>query len=301
MPEKLLNTTSPHPDKSGWIFETSTFKTTDQSLNLFSWSARSEPLSSPRTLIIIHGMGEHSGRYQHVPKFVCDSVDSVFAYDQRGHGRSEGLRGHIENFDLFASDAADVVRRIHGELTSKFGKSEIHVLGHSLGGLIALRMALLHTDLPVKSTIISAPFLGLKAHVPWIKKTVAGLLTHVWGSLQLPTAIDAAVISHDNAIVEQYKNDRLVHDKMTPKFFAELNEAQKKTLEAQGGILWPMLMLVPLADQLVDPEVTLSFYRALKHDRKTLVTYPDFFHEPLNELGKEKVFQEINTWIRSQN
>ncbi len=253
---------------------------------------------NPKTLIVFHGLGEHSGRYCHVPHYMKVDMGSVLSFDHRGHGRSEGIRGHIEHFDLLAQDAALFVRKVDAVLREKFGESQIHLFAHSLGAHIALRMLFSEPDLPpIRSMTLSAPFLAIKAKVPFIKKMAAQGLSHIWGSLQLDTALDVHTLTHDPEVVEVYKKDQLVHSKMTPRFYTTMLEAMKNTLSRDSGVNVPLQMLVPLLDALVDPEVSIDFYKNLKHRDKILKTYPDFFHEPMNEIGKEIVFQDILSWI----
>ncbi len=231
--------------------------------------------------------------------FVREGVDHVLIVDHRGHGRSEGLRGHLDRFDQLSDDAALAVRRLDEKLRKRFGSAEIHLLGHSLGGHVALRMLLAHPDLPLRSATLSAPFLGIKAKVPIVKKAIAVALARVWGSLQLDTEPDVSALSHDKSVCESYAADRLVHSKMTPRFYMQLRAAMADTLGRQDGILTPLQILVPMQDPIVDPELTLRFFRDLKHREKQLRTYAGFFHEPMNEIGKEQVFEDIVAWIRS--
>lgn len=255
-----------------------------------------------RALVIAHGMGEHGGRYLHVPHFVQAEVDAVYCLDHRGHGRSEGARGHVERFDLMADDLAYAIRRLDEQLRKRFGgKSEIHLLGHSLGGHVALRTMFLHSSLPLSSVTISAPFLAVKAEVPLAKKMAARALSKVWGNLQLSTGLDSKGICRDPDVVKAYTEDRLVHDKMTPHFYMEMLKSFKDTLARTEGVYPPMLMIVPMEDRLVDAQTSIGFFEKLEHSEKRLVTFPEFYHEPLNEIGKEKAFDEIVGWIRAHH
>ncbi|MGW8370425.1 MAG: alpha/beta fold hydrolase, partial [Gammaproteobacteria bacterium] len=116
--------------------------------------------------MIFHGLGEHGGRYAHVPHYVQGCVSRVVCHDHRGHGRSEGRRGHVNRFDDFADDAAQAVMRLDERLRHECGRSEIHVLGHSMGGLITLRMLLAHPGLAIASATVSSPALGVGIPVP---------------------------------------------------------------------------------------------------------------------------------------
>jgi alpha-beta hydrolase superfamily lysophospholipase len=260
-----------------------------------------EKWTGHRALLVLHGHGEHGGRYFHFPHFVHTAVDLVQTVDHRGHGRSEGLRGHIEKFDHFAEDAALAIHRLDGQLKARFGKSEIHLLGHSLGGHVALRTLFLNKDLPLASATVSAPFLAIKVKVPVAKKFAAHALSRIWGSIQMGTGLDPSEISHDKEVVTAYVSDRLVHDKMTPSFFTSMLDAMGDTLKRDSGIEYPLQVLVPLQDRIVDSDVSLDFFRRLKHRDKRLKTYSGFYHEPFNELGKEQAFEDLVSWISSHS
>jgi alpha-beta hydrolase superfamily lysophospholipase len=229
------------------------------------------------------------------------AVSGIVCLDHRGHGRSEGLRGHIERFDSFADDVALAVSRLDEMLRKRFGQSEIHVLGHSMGGLILLRTLRLHPHLPFRSASISAPLLKIKVPLPAMKKMGARLLSRVWGSLHMTTELDATHLSHDQEVVEAYTADRLVHSKGTPRFYTELTSAMEDTLSKDSGIQVPLQVMIPMQDQIVDPEAGLQFFRALKLRDKLLKTYAGFYHEPFNEIGKEQVFEDLALWIKSHS
>lgn len=286
---------------AGWTTDWETLPGADGKTKLFNVTFRRESGLTPRALFVIHGFGEHIGRYLHVPHYLQNVVDSVHGLDMRGHGRSEGLRGHIERFDDMVDDCVSAILRLDQQLKKKFGRSEIHLLGHSMGGHLALRALFLNPELPVVTANISAPFLGIKAKVPVSKKVAARALSRVWGTLQMDTNLKADNLSHDKAVPEAYLADRLVHGKMTPRFYTELQAAMSDTMRRTTGINHPLQMLLPMQDSVVDPEKSLHFFRELKTREKRLKTYPGFYHEPMNEVGKEKVFEDLCDWISSHS
>ena len=283
-----------------WISEWETIPSSDGTLQLYSVIHHAKEWQGHRALVVLHGLGEHGGRYLHVPHYVKSAVDAVFCLDHRGHGRSEGLRGHVDQFDLYTDDAALAISRLEEQLRKRFGAAEIHLLGHSMGGLIALRTLFRH-QLPVASVTISAPLLGIRVHTPFVKKYLGIALSRIWGSLHMATELDASVLSHDQDVVKAYLSDRLVHSKVTPRFFTELQTAMADTMKRESGFNYPIQMMIPLQDQIVDPDRALVFFRALKLRDKLLKTYPDFFHESLNEIGKEQVFEDLVSWIENHS
>lgn len=280
-----------------WSSEIETYPSHDGKAQIFSvlHQARS---GGPRALIISHGIGEHGGRYLHFPHFLSRTVDAVFCPDHLGHGRSEGLRGHIDHFEDFSEDFVIGILRLDERLRKKHGRSEIHALGHSMGSLILLNAALKHSDLPLKSLTVSSPLLGIRAKVPLVKKAGAGVMAKVWGNLQMRTGLNAAELSHDNEVVEAYQKDRLVHDLCTPKLYVGMTESMKALANGpEKALEYPILFQIPMADAITDPEAALAFYRGLKSREKVLKTYPGFFHESYNESGKKQVFEDLEAWI----
>ena len=251
-----------------------------------------------RALIVVHGLGEHGGRYLHLPHYLQGEFDTIYCLDQRGHGRSEGLRGHCDQFDQYTHDLAQSIARASEQLKKLHSHCEIQVLGHSFGGLVVLRTHFLNATLPVKSVIASSPLLGIRVEVPLVKRFAGRALSQVWGSLQLSNEVDPKALSHDPEVVKAYQSDRLVHDKATPRFYTEMMAALADTVKRDSGFPYPLLMLVPLQDKIVDPDSEQAFFKNLRMRDKQIQTYPAFFHESMNELGKEKVFEDIKSWIR---
>ncbi|MBI2711401.1 MAG: lysophospholipase [Bdellovibrio sp.] len=287
------------PLPADWESEWETLASSDGALQLFGVLHHKKNWKTPKVLVVLHGLGEHGGRYLHLPHYLQNEVDAIYCLDHRGHGRSEGLRGHVEDFDLYSDDAALVISRLDEMLKKRFGHSEIHLLGHSMGGLIGLRTCLKHSTLPLLSATISAPLLGIRMKVPPVKKALSGFLAKTWGSLQLTSTLDPSHLSHDSEVGQAYMKDRLVHLKVTPKFFVSLESAMADTLKRDSGFHFPMLLIVPMQDKIVDSDVALEFFRNLKHREKVLKTFADSFHEPLNEVNKEEIIGEIGKWIHA--
>ena len=292
---------------SQWFSEWETFPSSDGRLQLYAVSHRASAESvvperkfrKPQVLVVFHGMGEHGGRYLHFPHYLQSEIDQIYCLDHRGHGRSEGPRGYVSNFDLFADDGALAIQRLNEALHKRFGQSvDLHLFAHSMGGLIALRMLLRFENLPIRSVSLSAPLLGIAARVPPVKKAAGRILAKIWGSMQMASEVDASILSHDQDVVIAYQTDRLVHKKITPSLFVSMEAAMADTLKGPVELKYPVQFLIPMADQLVDSEISLKYYSRLKMQNKVLKTYPGFFHESHNEIGKEQVFADILSWLR---
>ncbi len=293
---------------SDWEVETKEIRSADDRVSLFSVHFYKKNSTQNRVLFVIHGQGEHSGRYLHFPHYLDGEIDHVYSYDLRGHGRSEGLRGHVEeNFDQYVDDTASVLEMIYEERMKDGTPPQFHVLGHSMGGLILLRLLFRKTSVPLQSVCISAPLLGLGFEVPWIKRFAARTIGALWGSLQLSSGLKRELLSHDPAVVKAHKKDRLNHDRATPLFFISLLDAMEETLvqakeKKELGV--PALFFHPLHDEIVSPERTQALYDALSLGEKKKVELPGYFHEGFNEgcavgVDKDYVFKELREWIAS--
>lgn len=285
-----------------WRCEGRSISSADGQETLFLTRYWQERAGAPqRAMLIAHGQGEHGGRYQHFAHFLNETVGSIVTIDHRGHGRSTGARGHVERFDDYVEDASAVAQTLKLEYPSQ----EWHLFGHSMGGLISLRLLWKHPEIGFKSAVISAPLLGLSMKVPALKKWMAMGISRVWGSLSLKNEIDARAISRDGAVQEAYLKDGLNHNRVTPRFFVEMQRAIENTLkEALRDYRCPLLFLIPGNDRVVDSQTTRSFVERLQGENPVLIEskgYPESHHESFNDTDKETVFRDIAQWIRKNS
>ncbi len=268
-------------------------------------------ITPKRILFIVHGQSEHGDRYDHFPSFLGGFFDAFFMLDLRGHGRSEGPRGHVDRFDDYLDDVLTGLLYLRErcepwKLSSDDTTPWVHLFGHSMGGLIVLRLLLQGARVPVSSVSVSSPYLGLKFKVPLLKDRAARMLSRVWGNLILPTGLDPKFVSHDDSVVKAYRQDRLVHGKATPRFYTETEWAIQDLL-SRGLYLpasLPVFFQVAGEDQIVDASVTQDFFNhKLRAQHKKLSVYPGLYHEIFNETSKSFVFQdlksELHTYARS--
>lgn len=289
---------------SDWVSEPEKFKSSCGKIDLFGVLHHKKDWKGGPVLFVSHGLGEHGGRYLHFPHYLKDKVNAVYCYDHRGHGQSGGLRGHVDRFDRFSDDVSLAIRRLDERLKKQFGKPELHAFAHSMGGLIMLRALFLNHDLPVISAAISEPLLGIKAKVPAHKKYPAYVLSKILPILQMDSVVDATQLSHDVNVQRAYLADPLVHPKVTPRFFTELQWAMADTISRRKGIKPPISFFIPLADPLVDPQPAVAFFEMLEHPKKKIHTYAGFLHEAFNEgdplnaaITKDKPLADLNAWL----
>ncbi len=261
-----------------------TLKTKD-GLTLFT--RRWDVESSKAAICLVHGLGEHSGRYEHVAKFFNENGISFAAFDLRGHGKSEGKRGHAEyeklmdDIELFLQSCDYDCPKI--------------LYGHSMGGNLALNF-LLRKDADVVGGIISAPFLALPKELPKVLYFVLKILNVIAPSIQLSNGIDPNLLSRDKEVVRKYVSDPLVHNKITPRFILQSLEAGKWAIENADKLKKPILLIHGTADQITSYEASREFARRAGKLCK-FISYEGFYHEPHNELEKERVLADMLKWI----
>ncbi len=254
-------------------------------------------VSQPRAaLLVVHGLGEHAGRYAQFAEAMTAGGVSTYALDLRGHGISEGRRGHVNRFHILLQDLDRFVREVSGLVDARL---PMFLLGHSMGGLIALRY-LEEYDAPLHGAIIVAPWLGTSADVARWKTTLAGVLTRLLPAIPIRNGIDPDALSRDPDIVRAYRDDPLVHDRITPRLFTEVSVAMGDVQRRGERIHTPLLLLIPEADRIVDAQRALAFGRSLPAGDVTIRTYPGHYHELLNEPDRAATIREVRDWLSAR-
>lgn len=250
----------------------------------------------PRAAVIIcHGLGEHSGRYEELAHDFARVGLSTFALDHRGHGRSDGRRGHVRRFSRYIHDVEKFRRRVEGAVGPELPK---FFLGHSLGGLVVIRYLEEYQGVPASGAILSAPLLGVAMDVPRWKKQIARLLYYAVPALPMSSGLKPELLSHDTEVVEAYERDTLVHDRITPRLYGELGREIEMAFARAARIRPPILLLVPSADRLVRADLMQRFAAHLEGATSVRKqTYAGLYHEVLNETIRSRVVADVLGWI----
>lgn len=267
---------------------------------IFAQVWRAPERKTGRFLFIVHGQAEQSNRYEHFPFYLNTAVDAIGILDLPGHGKSRGVRGHINNFDQYSEAALEAFQWSFAHAEKALGKLEPHWLGHSLGGLITLRTLLKKQDLPLKSVSVSAPLLGLAIKVPPLKRLFGILVEPILGALPLVNELDVAGLSHDPSVGPAYLKDPLNHNKVTPRFFVQMNREMELMKAPILQFPYNLLMITPLADPIVSWKAEFQFFERLKMKpgtQKYLQSFPGLYHEAFNESEKGRVFLALENWI----
>ncbi len=265
---------------------------TSDGLRLFL--ARWRPERPRGVLVLVHGLAEHSGRYRHVAEWFADRDFAVDVPEYRGHGRSPGLAVHVQRFDEYVAD----VRAARARAASDHPSLATVLVGHSQGGLIALRSALLEPA-GLTGLILSSPLLG--AH-PSVKPgrllaAAAQVLSMVAPRLRLPNHVDPALLSRDRAVGAAYAADPLVSHRVSARWYTELLAAIADTHTRAPQLAVPTLVMVSGADRIVDPDATARWVAAARPGLVEHVCWEGFFHEMFNEVERQTVFERMDAWL----
>lgn len=240
---------------------------------------------------MIHGLGEHGGRYRHVAEWFAPKGVTIYAMDLRGHGNSGGPRGDAPSLRALLDDADAVVTHAREE-----SGGPVVLIGHSFGGLIAIAYALDRPD-RIDRAIFSAPLLIAKVKVPAWKRSLAAVLPKVAPRLAVSNEVDAKLLSHDPEVAPAYVADPLVHDRITGGLYGATIARGEAFIARAPELSVPFMMLHGADDQIVDPNGSQRFFdRATVPDR-TLRIYLGMYHEIFNEVDRERVFKDIDGWL----
>lgn len=233
-------------------------------------------------VVVSHGLGEHSGRYRQFASALNASGYSVYALDHCGHGQSPGRRGDIGDFADYSRDLCQFIRVVRHE---NAGLS-LHLLGHSMGGVIACAsIESSEENCSVDSLVLSAPaFVGTN-EPSGLELRLLSLLGKVCPSLPLSNRLQVQWISRDPDVVDAYRKDDLVHNRITPRWYAGYRQVRERLLAHPEAIEVPCLLLVPEDDKLVDSAASCRWFDGLRGDVHRLCSFPGAYHEIFNEPG----------------
>lgn len=252
-----------------------------------SWHPEGEARA---VLLIVHGIGEHSGRYANIVGSMITRRIAVYGFDHRGHGRSPGKRGHIDSFAELREDVRAMVTLI----LAREAPRPLLLMGQSLGGLIVLNYALHYPD-ELAGVCAMAPQLG-EPQIARALIAMSQILSRVWPSLTVETGLDVTALSRNEQVVTNYKEDPLVHTRGSMRAGAEVIEATQWTQDHPAEFQPPLLLIHGDADRITDPDGTRAFYDKLTIADKHLLIYEGGYHEAHNDIHRERVLADIGQW-----
>lgn len=243
-------------------------------------------------VVINHGFAEHTERYEHVAKYLLAAGYNVLRYDLRGHGQSIGLKGHIDNYNEFISDADLMVNLIQNQ----FSNLKTYMLGHSMGGLVTTLYGL-HYPNKLSGQIISGAANGKLPVTSGIRAGFLALAAKLFPKRHLKNPVSKDICSVPE-VVTAYLNDPLVLKSATLNFYDQFsNKATSEILDKLSQYKLPVLILHGEKDKIVDKQISKNFYDKIMSKDKELIIYPDLFHEIFNERENQAIFEKIVQWL----
>ena len=242
-------------------------------------------------VILVHGLGEHAGRYDHVARQLNDWGFAVRGYDQCGHGESGGAPGSLPTDTRLLDDLADIVDSTRARMEKS---TPLIVLGHSMGGLVAGRFVSLGIR-PVDALVMSSP--ALNPGLSGFQKLLVAVLPKFFPNLRVGNGLNANYISHDPAVVAAYQSDRLVHDRIYARLARFIATAGPATVALAPQWKVPTLLMYAGDDRLVQPQGSRDFAAAAPAAVVTTRCFEGLYHEIFNELDATPVFAALRQWL----
>lgn len=243
-------------------------------------------------LLVVHGLAEHMGRYANLVDYFVPRGYAVCGVDLCGHGRSEGLRVHVERFSDYVDDVKTFFDKVRGEHAG----ARIFLVGHSMGGTIATAYALRHQE-ELAGLIVSGATLKVGSSITSGQILAARILSALSPKMGV-SVLDASAISQDPAVVDAYVDDPLVYrGKIRARQAAEFLKTVQELPAQMSKLTLPILIMHGTSDRLSDPEGSRMLYDRASSADKTLKLYDGFYHEIFNEPGRQQVFADMEAWL----
>lgn len=249
-------------------------------------------VKDPKAIVfLVHGMGEHAKRYAHLSEYFKNVNISVIAIDLRGHGNSQGKRGHMPSY----SHMMDDLRRAFEAIQQFFPTQPIFFYGHSMGGNLVLNFLMLHHE-NIMGAIVTGPYLRLGFEPPKWKVLLAKISANIFPSLSQPTGLEEIALSRSNQVIAEYQNDHLVHNKITAAFFINIHQAGISAIENASKVTTPVLLMHGSLDRLTSPDGSVAFHEN-SNSNVTFYMWEGLYHEIHNEPEKMDVFKKELDWM----
>jgi alpha-beta hydrolase superfamily lysophospholipase len=246
------------------------------------------------TVLIVHGLGEHAGRYEHVARRLNGWGFAVRGYDHYGHGESGGARGGLPAESRLVDDLGDVIDSTRQRMSPV---TPLIVLGHSMGGLVAACLAAL-AQVRIEGLVLSSP--ALDAGLTPLQKLLLATVPRVAPRLTLGNGVEPRFVSRDPAVVAAYQSDPRVHDRICARLARFIAEAGPSVIAHAAEWSVPTLLMYAGSDRLVNPQGSRAFSQAAPPNVVTTVCFGEHYHEIFNEPDNATVFETLRKWLDAQ-
>jgi len=260
-----------------------------QSIDIY---AQKWEVEQPKAMVLmVHGMGEHSTRYKHMAEFFAANNIGMFTYDHVGHGKSDGKRGHVGQYEFLLDDIDTMLAK----MKAAYPDIPHLVYGHSMGGNLVLNYGIRRKP-AVNGLIVSGPWLKLAIKVPGFRLKLAKMMNSIYPKYTEKTALNGHGVTRDKECAEAYNNDPLVHGEISTRFFFGIHSAGLWAIENAAKLQLPTLLMHGDDDQITLFDASKEFAQNAK-DNVQFKPYPKLYHELHNEPEKVEVLKDILAWI----
>lgn len=269
-----------------------TFNWTADGVSYFGqlWS----PDQPKAVVALLHGMGEHSGRYERTAQHLNEGGYAVISYDQIGHGKSSGKRGHAPDMDTLYRAVVHLLE----EAETRFPNLPVFLYGHSMGGNVAAN-TLLRLKPDVRGAVLSSPWLELPTPPPSWQVLLGRIMMRLYPSFSDKTRLDPKAISRDPDEVKMYIDDEMVHDMITPSMFFPMADAGQWALVQSQALKIPVYIMHGTDDSLTSHEASKKFAQSAGPHVK-LRLWEGGYHELHHDLERDRVLKEVIQWMDEQ-
>lgn len=252
-----------------------------------------QPKDAPRAVIcLVHGLGEHSGRYAHVAAALNDAGYALLGFDLRGHGKSGGLRGHTPSYDTLMDD----IGRLLDEVATRYPGLPRFLYGHSLGGNLVLNYALRRKPV-LAGVVATSPAIRVANPLPPLQVALAKVMNKLKPSLQMANGLALDGLARDPEVIRAYTSDPLVHNKISVRLANGMLDAGEWALAHAAEFPLPLLLVHGTQDALTSAKASEEFAAKAPADRCTLKLWEGFYHETHNEPEKAEVLDFMIDWL----
>jgi alpha-beta hydrolase superfamily lysophospholipase len=249
-----------------------------------------QPEGRPRAAVaLVHGLGEHSGRYQHVAAHFNRAGYALVGFDLPGHGRTEGKRGHTSFQEAMAE-----IDCLLEKTSEHFPGAPLFLYGHSMGGALVLNYLLIRQS-PIRGAIVTSPGLGVS--VPAWKLSLAKILAGILPAFTLSNGLDRKNLSCDPAVIEAYSKDPLVHDRASALLGRDVITRGAWIIAHASEFPFPLLLMQGSEDHIVSLEATQAFAKGVPPEKITFKVWEGLCHECHNEPEQDQVIQTMVDWL----
>ncbi len=251
---------------------------------------------NPRAILVfIHGLGEHIGRYKEYFAFFHQNGIGCVGFDLRGHGRSDGKRGHSPGYEFLLDDIEEIVTSV----SQSYSETPLFIYGHSMGGNLSLNYLLRRNPKQLRGGIITSPWIKLRIKPSSIQLFLAKIMRKIFPAFSERNTLDPAHLSRDPEVGKAYLEDPLVHDKISAGLFTDMVSAGQYILDNGQELQLPVLLIHGEADPITSPDASRSLAES-QPERIEFHPFPGMLHETHHEIGKEQVYDKILSWLESK-